>query len=231
MADLVVSVPRARWREWLSEGSLAGERATGTYGFALGRCERPPVEPGDRIYICAWDRIRGYAPLERLDQDENGYTLIRAGDAVAMTIPGPVRGFPGWKVRWWPRDTEVPFPEWQTENVAAPDQKEKPQPRGAKSVDGEQKPRASTVTTHLFAPVVGLQVEKGGALPPEEYARQLQTALDEIAGTNAISFSLDKKGRHREVYFVRCGTVISAGRWCLRPSKHGGDCSPRWSAA
>jgi hypothetical protein len=31
-----------------------------------------------------------------------------------MTIPEYIRGFRGWRQRWWERESEIPFPDWQT---------------------------------------------------------------------------------------------------------------------
>lgn len=46
------------------------------------------------------------------------YGLVRHGGAVACTIPEPVRGFPGWRYRFWQREDEMPFPNWQSAGVA-----------------------------------------------------------------------------------------------------------------
>jgi hypothetical protein len=117
MADVVVCVPRAKWRDWVGEGSLAGQSATELFGFYVRTGERPPVEPGDRVYVVAWDRLRGYAPLVELREEKDGYTFVRAGGAVACTLPVEVKGFPGWKLRWWQRTEEVPFLGWQVDGV------------------------------------------------------------------------------------------------------------------
>lgn len=85
---------------------------------------RPKVDPGERIYVVAHGLLRGYAPLTALvdfgrDQyGDGGYSLQRSGGAVACTIDAPIRGFQGFRYRWWEREEEVPFPDWQTEGVA-----------------------------------------------------------------------------------------------------------------
>ena len=37
---------------------------------------------------------------------------VRAGGAEAVTIPETIRGFQGYRYRWWRRYSEVPFPDW-----------------------------------------------------------------------------------------------------------------------
>jgi hypothetical protein len=41
------------------------------------------------------------------------WSLVRKGGAVAVTIPEQIRGFRGWRVRWWDRTDEQPFSAWQ----------------------------------------------------------------------------------------------------------------------
>lgn len=125
--DLVVTVPKAIWPEWIAEGELPGDPPAGLeWHFNMGG-PRPELKPGARIYVVAHGRLRGYAPLVRLengrvwapgDRDPYGWALVRHGGAVACTISEPIRGFRGWKYRWWPRDQEVPFPDWKTAGVA-----------------------------------------------------------------------------------------------------------------
>lgn len=121
MADLVVTVPKWFWFDWIAEGDAAGSKGTGEeWGFTCGY-NRPPAAPGDRCYIVAHDRLRGYAPITRIAKDTeagNGWAICRGGDAVAVTVPERIVGFRGWRERWWQREIEVPFPDWQTANVA-----------------------------------------------------------------------------------------------------------------
>lgn len=113
MSDVVVTVPKDRWEEWITEGDLPGEEWNGTYEYAFYVPSRPPIDPGERVYIVAHGKLRGYAPLAHLDPVRSGYALIRYGGAVAVTIPEPIRGFRGWRARWWNREDEVPFPDWR----------------------------------------------------------------------------------------------------------------------
>jgi hypothetical protein len=117
MSDLVVTVPKGIWLEWLSEGDAVGEPETGEeWGFFLGG-GRPPIAPGERLYIVAWGRLRGYAPVTRLAPTDRGWAICRRGGAVAVTIGQPIPGFRGFRKRWWERAAELPFPEWMTAGV------------------------------------------------------------------------------------------------------------------
>ena len=86
MPDLVVTVPKPLWRDWIAEGDAAGEPETGEeWGFYVHG--RPSIKRGERLYIAAWGCVRGYAPVTRVAQAEPGYWAIcREGGAVAMTI-------------------------------------------------------------------------------------------------------------------------------------------------
>jgi len=117
--DLVVTVPQDRWEDWLREGDAAGEPSTGEeWGFYVWG-DRPRVEAGDRLYVVAHGRLRGYSPIRRVVwfRQERAWSICRKGGAVAVTIPEAIQGFRGWRERWWHPDTEVPFPEWMTEGV------------------------------------------------------------------------------------------------------------------
>lgn len=117
MADLVVTVPKQLWLDWIYEGDAVGEPETGEeWGFFLGG-PRPKIEPGERLYVVAWGRLRGYAPVTRVMQTDRGWAICRRGGAVAVTIPAPIPGFRGWRECWWPHFSERPFPDWQTAGV------------------------------------------------------------------------------------------------------------------
>lgn len=112
--DVVVTVPRQYWRAWLGEGDLPGDPATGCqYMFTVPG--RPQIEPGERVYVVVGGKLRGYAPLVRVDPALRGKSqLIRADGAVAVTIAQSIAGFRGFRYRWWGRDLEQPFPDWKT---------------------------------------------------------------------------------------------------------------------
>jgi len=117
MSDVVVTVPKGVWFDWIAEGDAVGEPPTGDeWGFFMGGVP-PRIEPGERVYVVAHGRLRGYAPLERVARTERGFALCRKAGAVAVTIPEPIPGFRGWRVRWWERDREVPFAAWRFEDV------------------------------------------------------------------------------------------------------------------
>lgn len=121
MSDVVVTVPKALWEDWIAEGDAVGDPPTGEeWGFYVGGFTRPKIEPGERVYVVAHGRLRGYAPLTRLVVQGPRVVFCRAGGAVAVTVPEPIRGFQGWRYRWWDRSAESPFPDWRTRDVAAP---------------------------------------------------------------------------------------------------------------
>lgn len=126
MCDVVVTVPRnfthpaapgkRGLAAWLAEGDPPGSVWSGieweftTYG------PLPANKPGDRCYVVCEGRLVGYAPLVRVLYDEkrfrNGQAplcFIRRGGAVACTIDEPIRGFRGWRERWWNRADEKPI--------------------------------------------------------------------------------------------------------------------------
>lgn len=114
MPDLVVTVPKWFWGEWIAEGDTAGTPATGEeWGFYIGR-RMPPIAPGERLYIVAHGLLRGYAPVTRVQPG----CICRRGGAVALTIDQVIPGFRGWRHRWWDPATEHDFPDWQTAGVA-----------------------------------------------------------------------------------------------------------------
>jgi hypothetical protein len=137
MSDVVVTVPKRLWKAWLAEGDLAGrKRWSGRdYYFRIGK-RTPKIKHGERVYIVAHGRLRGYAPLLRVScppgflgpgpiadglpydswEDDVNYLVRRAG-AVAVTIRESIKGFQGYRYRWWNRKQERPFPSWQTEGV------------------------------------------------------------------------------------------------------------------
>jgi hypothetical protein len=118
--DVVVTVPQRLWSEWLAEGDLPGAEAEYTSHFWIGG-PLPDIDAPERVYIVAHGRLRGYAPLvgreRRCILRPSVGCLMRGGGAVAVTIPEPIRGFRGWRYRWWPQEDERPFPDWQTAGV------------------------------------------------------------------------------------------------------------------
>lgn len=135
MADVVVTVPKNQWTHWLEEGDLAlplatpdrptGWRGENEYGFVVP--SRPQIEPGERVYVVAFNRVRGYAPLVRIDENivkfgyerrwgprrDNRVALVRRGGAVPMTIAQGVVGFQGFRYRWWDLEDEFQMRDWE----------------------------------------------------------------------------------------------------------------------
>lgn len=134
MADVVVTCPKAFFREWIEEGdaALEGDGAAwarawsgdAEYGWNMNTRICPTILPGERVYVVAHGRLRGYSPLVEVERNPTRFgqrarfALVRRGGAVAVTIPEPVKGFQGFRYRWWERDVEVPFPDWRTEGVS-----------------------------------------------------------------------------------------------------------------
>lgn len=115
MSDVVVTCPKAKWQEWIDEGDLPGDEDSGDeYAFWIPYWGPPNITDGERVYIVAHGKLRGYAPLTYLETDGNRLGLIRAGGAVACTIDEPIIGFRGWRYRFWQREDEKPFPDWKT---------------------------------------------------------------------------------------------------------------------
>lgn len=116
MSDVVVTVPKTFGLDtWIAEGDAAGEPWTGQeWDFTVGGF-LPNIRPGERVYVVFNGKLRGYAPLVRLEEiDFRYFSLVRAGGAVAVTVPEYIRGFRGWRYRWWDRSSEIPFPDWRT---------------------------------------------------------------------------------------------------------------------
>lgn len=113
MSDVVVTVPKTFGLDhWIKEGDPAGSLWSGLeWGFYLGG-PVPDVRPGERVYIVFNGKLRGYAPLIRLERTSRGFALVRGGGAVACTIDRPIIGFRGFRYRTWDRADERPFPGW-----------------------------------------------------------------------------------------------------------------------
>lgn len=116
MSDIVVTVPMKLWEEWIGEGDLPGEPPTGNRSHFWIGGQMPTISPGQRVYVVAYGRLRGYAPLveveARCSLDPGRACLLRDGNAQAVTIAQPIKGFRGWRYRWWDRREEKPFPDW-----------------------------------------------------------------------------------------------------------------------
>jgi hypothetical protein len=116
MVDLVGTCPKDFWCEWIAEGDAAGDPATGEeWSWWTEHSLITKIEPGDRFYVVAHGKLRGWAPVTRIHRPTmlGGGAICRAGGGVACTIPEPIPGFRGLRVRWWKREDEVPFENWK----------------------------------------------------------------------------------------------------------------------
>lgn len=114
MTDVVVTVPKSFGLDsWIAEGDLPDQPWSGEeWHFYLGG-GLPNIQTGERVYVVYNGRLRGYAPLVRLERMARGCALVRHNNAVAVTIDEAILGFRGFRYRWWSTDIEVPFPDWQ----------------------------------------------------------------------------------------------------------------------
>lgn len=114
MADVVVTVPQSFGLDaWVEEGDLPGQVWTGEEWHFYLSGPAPKIQPGERVYVVYKGKLRGYAPLVRVERyGPHSYALVRHNNAVAVTIDEPTPGFRGFKYRWWDQAKEKPFPNW-----------------------------------------------------------------------------------------------------------------------
>jgi len=108
------------WGAWLGEGDRAGAAWSGVeYAWQTLDSLALFARPGDRFYIVAHGLVRGYAPIDRVEQRGDWHHIIRRGGAVACSIRERVAGFRGLRKRWWRLEDEVEFCDWETDGVRA----------------------------------------------------------------------------------------------------------------
>ncbi len=119
MADLVGTCPKGFWREWLLEGDPAGVKPSyRLYEWQTRSAMALKARRGDRFYIVAHGRLRGYAIVVEVVQNHGEFAILRGGGAVAVTLAEPIPGFRGLRRRWWQREAEMPFHDWATAGMA-----------------------------------------------------------------------------------------------------------------
>ncbi len=118
MADLVGTCPKDFWEDWIEEGDAAGEPYSGEeWGWYTNHSYAATIQPGERFYVVAHGKLRGWAPVTRVEDRSHkggGWVICRRGNAVACTVPFAIPGFRGLRVRWWDRSAELAFPDWRT---------------------------------------------------------------------------------------------------------------------
>lgn len=125
MPDIVVTLPkRFGIVRWVEEGDVAGEIWSGKYyEFSIGGA--PSIEPGERVYVAYDGQLIGYAPLveRRVERTAGGghrTYLVRGGEACACTIDEYIKGFRGYRYRWWQLADERPFYDWKEKLIGGP---------------------------------------------------------------------------------------------------------------
>jgi len=115
MADLVGTCPKDFWEEWVAEGDAASDPETGEeWSWYTGHRLAHQIRPGERFYVVAHGKLRGFALVTRVGKLLDGtFEIIRKGQAVACTIDEPICGFRGLRLRWWKLEGEKPFPDWK----------------------------------------------------------------------------------------------------------------------
>ena len=115
MSDVVVTIPQSFGLDtWIEEGDLPGQSWSGEeWHFYMGGSP-PDIKPGERVYVVYKGKLRGYSPLVRVEKYGLGtsYALVRHNSAEAVTIDEPIKGFRGFRYRFWDRADEKPFPDW-----------------------------------------------------------------------------------------------------------------------
>lgn len=123
MSDLVGTCPKDFWEKWIAEGDAASDKPGLIYASIAGTewawFTRSPLAakilPGERFYVVAHGKLRGWAPVTRVGNlEQQRWEIVRKGGAVACTIPQIIPGFRGLRVRWWDRKIEIDFPDWRT---------------------------------------------------------------------------------------------------------------------
>jgi hypothetical protein len=129
--DVVVTLSERQWESWVVEGRLPREESSSQESYFWFGDNLPRYAPirylpirvpiGDvfpdadvRVYFVAHGKLRAYAPLYCIDEDNHRYAFVCRGEAVPVTIDQEIRGFGEWCYRWWKRADEKPFPEWRT---------------------------------------------------------------------------------------------------------------------
>ena len=118
MVDLVGTCPKTFWKEWLYEGDCAGTPDSGQeWEWTTRHSLVNSIDIGDRFYIVAHGKLRGYALVTGVWISPHGFrwggAVYRKGGAVACTIDQPIPGFRGLRKRWWDRADEHSFLNWK----------------------------------------------------------------------------------------------------------------------
>ena len=135
--DFAATVRAPEWEQWLCDwpwiegdpradaGYLDGEPAW----WSRAKLARK-VERGSRLYICCRGRLRLWVALRPIGKfgetvqegrDERGLWIPLCIDGSPpgggpwwqpVTLDADMPGFRGLRRRWWPREAEIPCPDW-----------------------------------------------------------------------------------------------------------------------
>lgn len=121
--DLVACMGPEAWRRWAR--GHAPHPSLQTSGPALGE-ERavwvagPPdgerVRPGSMLYVCSGGRLRCRAEISDVRPGRGIWrgtaVFYRRAPLVPVTLAADTPAFRGLRRRWWPRNAELPCPDW-----------------------------------------------------------------------------------------------------------------------
>ena len=66
--DLVGTCPKGEFLAWIAEGDAVGEPYTGEeWGWYTSHSLAATIKPGDRFYVVAHGKLRGWAPVTRVE--------------------------------------------------------------------------------------------------------------------------------------------------------------------
>ncbi len=120
MTDLVGTCPKDFWLEWIAEGDAAGAPSSGEeWGWYTHHGLAREIRPGERFYVVAHGRLRGWAAVTRVKYSTDGrpVCICRQGGAVAITIDEPVTGISRAAPALVAARHRAPVPDWKTAGI------------------------------------------------------------------------------------------------------------------
>jgi hypothetical protein len=115
MTDIVITVARDKWADFLAEHGPGTTRGRLHVFHLFG--DRPPVASGDTLYVISHGRLRCALMVDLIVPQSGGWQIV-AGFLRPVTKPGFIQGYAGWKRCWWTKLDEAPFADWRSEAVS-----------------------------------------------------------------------------------------------------------------